>query len=430
MFKVWPKLKYHEEQHKLWVSPKRFIYVPCGRQSGKTELALRRLIRYLPIKKKWPDPKYFYSGPTYGQAKRTAWQRLINLIPPHWIKDISRSELVIQTIFGSELYLLGLDKPQRAEGMIFDGGVIDECSDIKPKTFDLSILPTLVWRDGWTWFIGVPKRFGVGAVEYRERYEAAVAGTLEDSVGFNWPSEGIVPQEYLEMCRSRMDERDFDEQFNAKWINATGGVFHAFDKEWNVRPTFYDSTLPMIVAQDFNVNPMAWVLGHIKGETLEVFDEIWLRDTNTPEALLELLNRYSGHKGGFLFYGDASSQGRRTSAYQTDYAHIANNGVLMRMGRSMHYDISNPPRADRFAETNARICDGNGNRWVYIDPKCEHLIYDLKTRTYKPGTREADDSDKDAGHPTDALGYLCHKRWPLRLTPISDPGIVIIEATK
>lgn len=428
MFSIWPCLKYHKEQHKLWVSPKRFIYVPCGRQSGKTELALRRLVRYLPIKKEWPDPKYFYGGPTYGQAKRTAWQRLINLIPPQWIKDISRSELVIQTVFGSELYLLGLDKPQRAEGMIFDGGVIDECSDIKPKTFDLSILPTLVWRDGWTWFIGVPKRFGVGAVEYRERYEEAIAGTLEDSAGFNWASEGIVPQDYLEMCRARMDVRDFDEQFNAKWINATGGIFHAFDEEFNVRPVAYNSNTSMIVAQDFNVNPMAWVLGHLKGETFEVFDEIWLRDTNTPEALEVLLNRYPDHKGGFQFYGDASSKGRRTSAYQTDYVHIAGNTQLKAIGRTMHYDRSNPPVADRFACTNARLCSGDGQRHIFIDKSCKHLIYDLKSRNYKPGTREADDSG-DIGHPTDALGYFIYKRFPLNLQ-LTNTQIVTIRSSK
>jgi len=427
MFNIWPKLKNHPTQTKVWRCPERFVYLPCGRGSGKTELSLRRLVRYLPLQTD-RHRVYFYGSPTFGQAKRVAWRRLKGLIPPNWITGISESTLTIQTRFNSELFLFGFDIPRRIEGLHWvDGGVLDECSDIKPGTIDLSVLPTMQWSKGWCWFIGIPKRFGVGVVEYQERYEAAVDGTLPDSAGFTWPSSEVMTEEQLAYARATYDERDFDEQYNAKWINASGGIFHAFDKEFNVRETFYDPTLPMIVAQDFNVNPMAWVLGHIKGETLEIFDEIWIRDTNTPEALKVLLNRYSQHTGGFQFYGDASSRGHHTSAYQTDYAHINNDARLKKMGMSMHYDVSNPPRADRFAETNARICDGNGNRWIYVDPKCKHLIYDLKTRTYKPGTREADDSNKDSGHPTDALGYICHKRWPLRLTPIGNSGIVIIK---
>ena len=106
---------------------------------------------------------------------------------------------------------------------------------------------------------------------------------------------------------------------------------------------------------------------------------------------------------------------RKTSALQSDYVHIAGDEKLKSMGRKMHYDRSNPPVADRFAETNARICNGAGQRNIFIDSRCKHLIHDLETRAFKPGTRDADDSDKDQGHPTDALGYFCHKRFPLNL---------------
>lgn len=391
---------------------------------------MRRLIRYLPIKKPWPDPRYFYCGPTFSQAKGTAWQRLIDLCPPEWIADISLSNLTIKTVFGSELFVMGLDKPQRIEGRILDGGIVDECSDIKPGAFDLSIGPTLTTRKGWCWLIGIPKRFGVGAREYREKYEKAVSGELVDSAGFNWPSSTVLPEEELEIHRQNMDERDFDEQFNAKWINASGGIFHSFDKEFNVRPCTYDPGLSMVVCQDFNVNPMAWLCGHLHGNVFEVFDEVWIRNTNTPEALKVLLGRYGDHRGGFQMYGDASSRGRRTSAEFTDYIHIVGNELLKTMGRTMHYDRSNPSVADRFATTNARICNGAGQRQVFVDSKCKHLIYDLETRTYKPGTREADDSDKDQGHPTDALGYFLHKRFPLNLSIVNPQTIHIINRSK
>lgn len=399
--------------------------MPCGRQSGKTLLALKKLVLHLRYKKPWSDPRYFYGSPTYSQAKRVAWDRIQRLIPKNWILGKpSESELTIKTIFGSELFLIGFDQPQRIEGMQFDGGVIDENSDIKPKTFDLSVALTLAHRNGWCDFIGVPKRHGIGATEYRDKCKKAAKGELPESAVFAWPSEGIIPKDMLEMYRATLDARDFEELIHATWLTAGGGIFHAFDSELNVAECVYDPSLPIVVGSDFNVNPMAWVLGHIKGTTFEVFDEIWIRNTNTPEALNVLLSRYADHQGRFQMYGDASARGRHTSAYMTDYNHIAQDVRLKKMGRSMHYIRSNPPVVDRFATTNARLCTADGVRHVFIDPQCKHLILDLESRGYKPGTREADDSG-DIGHPTDALGYILHKKFPLSLTISNNQTITI-----
>ncbi len=409
---VWPQLEYHQTQQALWECPSRFVYVPAGRASGKTELALRRLVSCLPDEKPWPDPLYVYGGPTYQQAKRTAWRKLLRLCPNHWISEVSLTELSITTIFGSTLFLVGLDKPERIEGIQLDGMVIDENCDIKPGTFDLNVLPTLIWRNGWCWRIGVPKRFGPGAVEFRTRFEQARAGDLPDSEGFTWPSAEIVPSELLEHARATMDARDFAEQFEANWQTASGGVFHAFNREYNVRPCAYDKTKPILVGSDFNVDPHCSILAHLCGDTLEVFDELFLRNSNTPEMLDVLASRYVGHTGGWQFYGDATGKARKSAATLSDYAHITTNAKLKAMGRTLHYPSSNPPVADRFAAMNARICAGDENRRVFIDPRCTHLIQDIEIRAYKPNSREPADSG-DIGHPSDALGYLLHRKWAL-----------------
>ncbi len=408
---AWPQLEYHATQRALWTCPKRFAYVPAGRASGKTELSLRRLVACLSKPKEW-DPIYVYAGPTYSQAKRTAWKKLKKLCPNHWITEVSETELSIVTKFGSTLFLVGLDKPERIEGIQIDGIVVDENCDIKPGVFDLSILPTMVWREAWAWRIGVPKRYGPGAVEFRTKYEQAVAGELPDSAGFTWPSSEIVSAEALEQFRAMMDARDFAEQFEASWLTASGGIFHAFNKEYNVRPCAYDPARVVLVGSDFNVNPHCSVLAHLSGDTLEIFDELFLRNSNTPEMLSVLTSRYSGHKGGWRFYGDATGKARKSAAIMSDYAHITTNAALKAMGRTLHYPSSNPAVADRFAAMNARICAGDENRRVYIDAHCKHLITDLEIRAYKQGSREAADSG-DIGHPSDALGYILHRLWPL-----------------
>lgn len=411
---TWPQLNYHAVQTALWTCPERFVYVPAGRASGKTELSMRRLVRYLPVRKPHPDPTYVFAAPTYAQAKRVAWNKLLKMCPKRWIADISKSELTISTVFGSRLFLVGLDKPERIEGIQIDGIVVDENSDVKPGTFDLSILPTLTWREGWAWRIGVPKRFGIGAVEFRTRFEAAQAGELADSAGFTWPSSEVIPPKMLEYARTTMDARDYAEQFDASWLSASGGVFHAFDKEYNCRPCSYEPNLPILVGSDFNVNPHCSVLCHLKDDILEVFDELFLRNSNTPDMLNVLTSRYADHKGGWQFYGDATGQARKSAASMSDYVHIASNAKLKAMGRTLHYLKGNPPIADRFAAMNARICSGDGIRRIFIDAGCKHLIGDIEVRSYKPDSHEPADSG-DIGHPTDALGYLLYRKWPLRM---------------
>lgn len=426
----WDQLNYHETQYSLWTCSKRVVYVPAGRASGKTEISCRRLVRYLPIKKPHPDPIYVFAGPTYQQAKRIAWRKLHRLIPQGWIKDDSTSELRIETIFGSVLLLIGLDKPERIEGIQIDGAVVDENSDIKPLVIDLSVLPTLTWRNGWLWRIGVPKRHGVGAVEFRTRYMRASANEVDEEAGFSWPSSEIVPEKMLSYARRTMNVKDFDEQFNANWQTASGGIFHSFDREYNVRPCFYKPSEPILVGSDFNVNPMCWTLCHRNGNTIEVFDEIFLRDANTRGTLDVLHNKYREHRGGFQFYGDATGKARKTSANASDYQQIMNDARFMALGRTVHYLNSNPLKADRFATTNNRLCDGTGTRNVFVDPLCKHLISDFENRSFKPNSSDPDDSG-DVGHPSDSIGYLLNRLFPLTsiLTTIT-PTVVIRQEKK
>src|SRR5262249_24890285 len=65
---------------------------------------------------------------------------------------------------GAEVFDIKVDQHQSFT--LASGPVVHNC-DIKPGTVDLTILPALTWRNGWLWRIGVPKRFGIGAKEFR-----------------------------------------------------------------------------------------------------------------------------------------------------------------------------------------------------------------------------------------------------------------------
>ena len=400
-------------------SPARFKVIPAGRRSGKTEWAKRTLVDalltdfYQP--KPWPDPRYFFAGPTRDQAKRIAWNDFKRMVPGQWLAAPPReTDLELTTRWGSTLAVLGMDKPARMEGVGWDGGVVDECSDHRPNMFDLTIRPALADRNGWCWLIGVPKRKGPGAEEYRARFEYAASGVDPDWAAFTWFSSGIVSQSELRAAARAMAPKDYREQFEASWETAGNRVYEAFEAEYNVRPCQYHPGQPIIVGSDFNVSPMAWVLCHQyrNPDRLEVFEEIWLTDATTQITLDELHKRYSHHQGGFQFYGDATSRSRHASAVQTDYAQIAADPRFVKLGRTTHYRGKNPAQADRYASVNALCRNALGERRLFIDPSCANLIYDLEHGYYAEGTREAQQTDR-LSHITAALGYACHLLYPI-----------------
>jgi hypothetical protein len=413
-------------QYRLWRCTSRFVGVPAGRRSGKTEIAKRRLVLALAQTKPWHDPRYFYGAPTRDQAKRIAWQDFLDLIPDDWIAGgkqgpgVSRTSLTIRTVFGSELHVVSLDRPRRLEGDPWDGGVLDESSDLRPKTFDLSIRPALSDRGGWAWRIGVPKRQGAGALEYRSFCELCLAGAYPDGQCFTWPSGDILPAKEVDHARDTLDAKDFREQYEASWETASGGIFHAFQREYNVRPCPYLPEQAIVVGSDFNVDPMAWVLGHRykDPDRLEWFDEIFLHNSNTLAALNVLWQRYQHHRGGWQFYGDASASQRNTAAAASDYVQIANDERFKRAGRTMHYLRDNPALEDRFSACNALLENAAGQRRMFIDPRCKNLLADIQQRCYRPGSRKPADLQspgRQMGHITDAMGYVVYYLFPIKL---------------
>ena len=416
----WKPLRPHAQQAAAWISPARIVAIAAGRRSGKTELSKRRLVRYLQIKiSGCEQPRYAFGAPTQDQAREIAWQDLLDLIPDHWIeggkhgKNVSYSRLEVLTIFNSSLRVVGLDSPHRIEGKYLNGVVLDEASDQLPYTFDRIVRPMLSDYRGWAWIIGAPKRQGTGAAWFKQLFTRIAQGEYEDSAVFSWPASDILDPKEVAHARSTLDAKTFAEQYEAKWVNAGGGIYYAFSREFNCPPCGHRDNMPILVGSDFNVDPMCWVLCHRIGDDLEVFDELVLRDSNTPQAINELWRRWGHHQGGWQFYGDASSRARKTSATQSDYAHIWNDERFKKARRTLHYPASNPGLEDRYSAVNARLCNADETRRIFIDPRCTTLIEDLENCSYREGTREPA-FDKDHFHASDALGYIITRSWPIR----------------
>lgn len=398
----------------------RFAVVIAGRRSGKTEIAKRELVLALCEKKPWSDPRYFYAAPTRDQARRIAWRDFKALVPPEWVADISETHLVIETVFGSELHVVGMDKPERIEGPPWDGGIEDETCDQKTNAFNATIYPALADRLGWCWRIGVPKRRGPSAREVKETYGRAARKDLKDWLALTWPSSTVLSAETLADARDKLDAKTYREQFEASWETAGGAIYYAFDSAYNVRPCFYDPNTVLLIGSDFNVDPMCWTIAQERPSGIvEIIDEIVLSNANTPMTLEELKKRYPNHAAGFEFYGDATGKARKTSASSSDYQLILNHPFFVKAGRTVHYPGANPKHPDRYATVNTALCTASGRRRLFIDPKCHKIIDDLIHVYEDEGTGDAAQV-ADMVHMSDALGYLLMYKLPLSTVLMED----------
>lgn len=415
----WKMLRPHKDQSAIWRTTAKLLTMVAGRGSGKTELSRRYIVRWLPVRKPWPDPIYVIGLPTYNQAKRVVWPQLEALIPKHWLikngKNIS--ELSFKTIYGSKLYVVGMDKPERIEGIQIDGIILDESSDQRPGVMR-TVAPMLTHRDAFCFRIGVPKRTGCGAKEFKEEFDKGLIGE-GGRESYQWSSHTVLTPEQLEVARSVLSVQDAEEQLGGVWVGASGAIFHSYNEDVNVTTrAAYDPNLPIGIGSDFNVTPMAWVLFHVHKGEMHVFDEIYHKDTNTQATLDYLWSQYGGHQKGFSFFGDASARARKTSATSTDYIQIMNDVRFSTYQKhNVFYPRANPPVNDRFAACNAMLCNANKVARLFINPKCTNLRSDLQVRTYKEGTTELPPKEGQLGigHITDALGYPIYNMFAIRV---------------
>jgi hypothetical protein len=331
-------------------------------------------------------PRLFAAGPTRDQAKRIYWDDLKSLMPRKAIGSISESELRISAISGGQIWVQGLDVPQRIEGTPWDGAIIDELANCRPGTWDHHIRPSLADRKGWAWLIGVPDMDAPGQVEYEAMVQLALSGDDPEWACFSWPSADILPPEEIESARRRLDPRIFEQEYLGKFIIARGRAFAEFDPNIHVKSADYDPSLHLCWSLDFNINPMCSGVIQHDGNLVRVIDELTLPDTSTNDACSEFLRR--AERNGWNLkdlhvYGDASGNCRDSTSGTSDWIIIRNR--LKDLNAVFKVPRANPAVKDTINALRSKLKNAAGQSSLIIDPRCGRLIEDLRT-TIWPGS--------------------------------------------
>lgn len=430
----WYSLRFHAEQRALWASPARFRVAPCGRRSGKSELAKRFGVRLAVAPQRFGDARYLFCGPTYQQSKRVFWTDLKKLIPTWALlgqdrrKAISEGELTICLMNGAIIQVTGLDAPQRAEGVAVDFAAVDEAADVREEAWIEHIRPGLSERGGQAWLIGTPEgRNWFWRLAQRAQEEHAAHPELWSH--HTWPSGDILDPAEIEIARAELDARTFSQEYGASFLDVTGRVYYGFNRDVHaVEHLPYDPKSPLMIAFDFNVSPGVAVVCQerlYKGTNPRVprnvlvavvVDEVWIeRDSNTPRVCAEIVRRYREHQAHVEIHADATGGARGTSQVDGSDLDLIRKHLEPVFGERLEWCVprANPSVRARINAVNSRLESADGNVHLLVDPTCRHLVEDLEGVTWS----DTGDLDKKTSpmltHITDALGYLIHEKWPL-----------------
>lgn len=213
-------------QAKLHNSLLRFNVLVCHRRFGKTVFSIMEMIdRALRCDLK--NPQYAYIAPTYGQAKRVAWEYLKDYtkgIPgakPHEMElriDIPRPDRGDKIRF----MLLGAENPDSLAGIYLDGVILDEYSLMNPVVWSTLIRPALSDRLGWGIFIGTPR----GQNHFYKIYNAAKGLDNWYCAIYKASETRVVAHEELEEARATMSEEEYEQEYECSFTAALIGSYY------------------------------------------------------------------------------------------------------------------------------------------------------------------------------------------------------------
>lgn len=243
---------------------KRFNVLVIHRRFGKTVLCLNEIVDR-GLQNPHNRPQYAYIAPTYGQAKKIAWEELkkfTRMIPGVTYHETELKCTIKRPAMNDEvvIYLMGAENYDAIRGMYLDGVVIDEGADISPELWGKVIRPLLEDRLGWAIIVGTPK----GQNHFYEWYTRAKDQMLQE--GSNWfacllkaSETGVMSENQLADLKSDMSDSEYAQEFECSFAAALTGAYYGKEMErleakGKITTVPYDPALPVITAWDLGVD--------------------------------------------------------------------------------------------------------------------------------------------------------------------------------
>ena len=229
---------FHPTQKEVVSDTHDYRVVNCGRQWGKTTLAVYEMIACA-YSKGGTEVAYFAT--TFDQARNIAWRILKDASRPAWSREPneSRLELFIKGKDGGEsrITLRGFENVETARGQQFDFLVIDEVAQMRNWEYAWQAIlePTLAFRKGKALFISTP----VGFNHFKDMYDK---GQSDNPTWKSWTFKSIdnpyLSKERIDRAKEQSSPDYFAQEYEADFTRATGLAIKMWNRQNNLIPAF------------------------------------------------------------------------------------------------------------------------------------------------------------------------------------------------
>lgn len=328
----------------------------------------------------------------------------------------------------SEILFRHFDEPNKLKSLNLGFVEIEEMSDIPYDTFKM-LLSRMRQKIKPQWKGFHYRIFGHTNPEAQRGwvYETFIENPPPNYRLISAPTTQNIylPEGYCDELKKLYDEEYYNIFVLAKTGNYSSGlVVKDFTKE-NIKDITYQPEMDLYISCDFNVDPMCWVLAHKTEDKVFYFDEIAMENTTTAKACEEICHRYPNHKGQIIINGDASGDNRSCTSEYTNYVIIKKKFLQYGYDVDIRIKAFNPPIKNRVMAFNAKVKSAEGEICLFVDKKCEKLLYNIYNLRYREGTSRIDlptyqqikqsKELKFLSHPFDAASYLVDFYWPIGL---------------
>lgn len=382
---------------------------------------------------KFPGIRGLVGAQTYTLVRDTTLQTYFEHLDNFGFtegKDYDWSSSLQKLTFknGSEILFRHFDEPNKLKSLNLGFVEIEEMSDIPYDTFKM-LLGRMRQKVKKSWKDFTYRIFGHTNPETCRGW---VYKTFKENKSPNYRLINAPTTQNIYLPKGFCDElkKVYDEQYYNIFVLAQNGeynnglVIKDFSDE-NIKEITYQPEMDLHISCDFNVDPMCWVFAHKTDDKVFYFDEIAMENTTTAKACDEFYRRYPNHKGKIIVNGDASGDNRSCTSEYTNYVII--NKKLLQFGYDVEIQIKafNPPIKNRIMAFNSKVRSANGEVCLFVDKKCEKLLYNIYNLKYKEGSSKIDIPTyqqikqskelKFLSHPMDAASYLVDFYWPITL---------------
>lgn len=267
---------------------RRFNVIVCHRRFGKTVFRLNDKIDRL-WRVQYRNPQGFYVAPTYGAAKRIAWEYakdFYRLVPGYAPNEQDlRIDMTRTGPSGDNdrcrVQLLGAENPGNLKGIYTDDVTFDEFAEMDPQVWSTVFRPSLSDRMGGATFIGTPKGMNHFYKIHKYAKEQMEAGHPDwFTCVFKASETNVISKAELDDARAIMSEEEYDQEYECSFQAALTGAYYGKEISWleaNKRITGvpFDSASPVLTAWDLGMDDttVIWFVQRI-GREVHLIDYV------------------------------------------------------------------------------------------------------------------------------------------------------------